>query len=146
MEKHYEKAVELFLNGRNCAQAVVCAYADELGIDFETLLKLSSSFGGGMGRLREVCGAVSGMFIVAGLKKGYISTSDDDKEKHYTLIQELGHKFQEEHGSMICRELLNLMEHESSPKPTKRTKTFYKERPCAKFIESACKILDETIS
>ncbi len=146
MEKHYEKAVELFLNGRNCAQAVVCAYADELGIDFETLLKLSSSFGGGMGRLREVCGAVSGMFMVAGLKKGYTSMNDEDKEKHYTLIQELGHKFQEEHGSMICRELLNLMEHESSPKPTKRTKTFYKERPCAKFIESACKILDETIS
>lgn len=146
MKKHYEKAVELFLSGRNCAQAVLCAYADELDIDFETLLKISSSFGGGMGKLREVCGAVSAMFMVAGLKRGYTSFSDEDKQKHYTLIQELGHKFQEEHGSIVCRELLNLLEHESSPKPTKRTENFYKERPCAKFIESACKILDETIS
>lgn len=145
MKNHSEKAVELFLSGRNCAQAVLGAYADELGIDFETLLKLSSSFGGGMGRLREVCGAVSAMFMVAGLKRGYTSLSDEDKEKHYTLIQELGHKFQEEHGSIVCRELLSLLEHESSPKPTKRTENFYKERPCAKFIEFACKILDETI-
>lgn len=145
MKNHSEKAVELFLSGRNCAQSVLCAYADELGIDFETLLKISSSFGGGMGRLREVCGGVSAMFMVAGLKRGYTTLNDEDKEKHYTLIQELGHKFQEEHGSIVCRELLNLLEHESSPKPTKRTENFYKERPCAKFIESACKILDETI-
>lgn len=146
MNKHEQKASELFSQGYNCAQSVLGAYAEELYIDFETLLKLSSSFGGGMGKLREVCGAVSGMFMVAGLKQGYSTTNDDKKKEiHYALIQELGHKFEKEHNSLICRELLNLNEKESSPKPSKRTENFYEERPCAKFITSACKILDETL-
>lgn len=147
METHSQKAVELFLEGYNCAQSVIGAYADEIGIEKETLFKLTSSFGGGMGRLREVCGAVSAMFMIAGLKKGYISPNDDvSKECHYTLIQELGHKFRDENGSIICRDLLNLMEKESVPKPAQRTEEYYNERPCARVIYSACKILDENLS
>ncbi|MGN1125577.1 MAG: C-GCAxxG-C-C family protein [Candidatus Gastranaerophilaceae bacterium] len=146
MNKHCKKANELFLKGYNCSQSVVGAYADELGIDFETLIKLSSSFGGGMGKLREVCGAVSGMFIVAGILKGY-STPNNDKIKcnHYALIQKLGHSFKDKFGSIICRELLNLDTQESPPTPTKRTVSFYKDRPCGKFIQTACDILDEEI-
>lgn len=147
MKNHSQKAVELFKQGYNCAQAVAGAYADEVGIDFETLIKLSSSFGGGMGRLREVCGAVSAIFLIAGLKKGYsIPNNDDVKQSHYELIQKLGHSFKDKNGSIICRELLNLDETESSPVPTKRTEEFYETRPCAKLIESACKILDENLT
>lgn len=146
MKTHSEKAVELFLEGYNCAQSVIGAYADELEIEKETLFRLTSSFGGGMGRLREVCGAVSAMFMVAGVKKGYITPNDDKtKEQHYTLIQELGHKFRDENGSIICRELLDLMETESVPKPAKRTEEYYNERPCARVIYSACEILDKIL-
>ncbi|HEX3028307.1 MAG TPA: C-GCAxxG-C-C family protein, partial [Clostridia bacterium] len=90
MSNNSEKAVKLFKEGYNCSQAVLGAYCEELGMDFETALKLTSSFGGGMGRLREVCGAVSSMFMIAGLKFGYTDPKDGaSKEKHYRLIQEL---------------------------------------------------------
>ena len=84
MNKHSQKAFELFQQGYNCAQSVAGAYAEEVGMDFETMIKMSSSFGGGMGKLREVCGAVSAMFLIAGLKKGYSNPNDDEvKQKHY---------------------------------------------------------------
>lgn len=141
------KAKELFKNGYNCAQAVFCTFADELGIDFETALKLSSSFGGGMGRLREVCGTVSAMFMIAGLKYGYTSNNDDDaKEKHYALIQELAQKFEEQNGSIICRELLGLDVKHDIPKPEKRTEEYYTNRPCEEFVASAAKIISDYIS
>lgn len=90
MNNHQERAEALFKQGYNCAQSVFAAYSDELGMDMETALKLSSSFGGGMGRLREVCGAVSGMFMVAGLKDGYSDPTDKEaKANHYKLIQKL---------------------------------------------------------
>ena len=142
-----EKARELFLNGYNCAQSTFCAFADDLNLDFETALKLSSSFGGGMGRLREVCGAVSSMFMIAGLKYGYTSNNDDEaKEKHYTLIQELAQKFEEKHGSIICRELLGLDVKHDSPKPEKRTEEYYINRPCEKLVASAAEIISDYIS
>ena len=111
MREHEQKARELFTSGYNCAQSTFCAFADDLGLDFETALKLSSSFGGGMGRLREVCGAVSAMFMIAGLKHGYTTNNDDlIKEKHYQLIQNLAQKFKEKnknksnvHRRVICR-------------------------------------------
>ena len=139
-----KNANELFKQGYNCAQSVFCAHCKELGIDFETGLKLSSSFGGGMGRLREVCGAVSAMFMLAGLKSGY-TTSDDDKikEEHYARIQKLAEKFKTKFGSIICRELLNKQDEKLSPVPTKRTEKFYTERPCEKFVEFASKIIQE---
>lgn len=124
MQNHEKSARELFQSGYNCAQSTFCAFCKDLNMDFETALKLTSSFGGGMGRLREVCGAVSAMFMIAGLKHGYISNCDDEaKAKHYALIQELAHEFKQKHGTIICRELLGLPEGEDNPVPSKRTET-----------------------
>ena len=145
MELGYgEKAKQLFMEGYNCSQAVLGAFCDECGLDFETAMKLASSFGGGMGRLREVCGAVSGMFMVAGLLYGY-DTPDDDcaKKAHYALVQELAAKFKEQAGSIVCREILK--NPPSGPNPTPRTEEFYKVRPCARLVILAAQILDEYI-
>lgn len=145
--RYPEKAANLFLDGYNCAQSVFCAFADDLGIDFETALKLSSSFGGGMGRLREVCGAVSAMFMIAGLKYGYTTPNNDEiKGEHYARIQELAERFKEKHGTIICRELLGLDIKQDSPIPSKRTEQYYKDRPCEGIIRDAAKIISEYIS
>ncbi len=142
------KAEELFEKGYNCAQAVFCAHCEKVGIDFETGLKLTSSFGGGMGRLREVCGAVTAMFMLIGLKGGYSSFDDDNiKENHYAKVQNLAKKFKDEFNSIICRELLNLGNNEnSSPKPTKRTEEFYKTRPCEQFIKFASELIEKELN
>lgn len=141
---HQKKAESLFKEGYNCAQAVFAAYCEELGIDCETALKLSSSFGGGMGRLREVCGAVSGMFMVAGMKYGYSNPNDAKaKAEHYKLIQDLAQKFKEQNGSIICKDLLGLSKPEGIPVPEKRTEDYYKKRPCSELVKDAAKILDE---
>ena len=111
MTTHEQQARKYFTDGYNCAQSVFLAYAKEYGFDKDTALKLSSSFGGGMGRLREVCGAVSAMFMIAGLKYGYTQNNNDEiKAKHYKFIQTLAHEFQNQNGSIICKELLDLME------------------------------------
>lgn len=141
-----EKARELFKQGYNCAQSVFCAYADEIGMDFNTALKLSSSFGGGMGRLREVCGAVSAMFMIAGLKYGYTEFDNDEvKEAHYARIQNLAKIFEQENGSIICRELLGLDVKHDSPKPSARNDEYYKTRPCEELIACAAKIISENL-
>ena len=141
-----KKASEYFKQGYNCAQAVFLAFAPLYNIDEITALKLASSFGGGMGKLREVCGAVSAMFAVAGLEKGYTSPNDDNsKGEHYLRIQKLAEIFKSEFGSIICRELLDLPQGSSAPTPTPRSENFYKERPCAKFIEHASEILEKEI-
>ena len=146
MKDYSQIAVENFEKGYNCAQSVFLSYAQDFGIDKETALKLSSSFGGGMGRLREVCGAVSAMFAIAGLQKGYTSNDDDEvKAKHYELIQKLAEEFKKEHNTIICRELLELNEQVSSPIPSKRTEEYYQERPCARFIETACKLISKEL-
>ena len=106
MSEHSEKAVELFKRGYNCSQAVVGAFSDDLNLDFSTAMKISSSFGGGMGRLREVCGALTGSFIVAGLMFGNDDPSQTGlKSEHYSLIRELADKFRQLNGSIICKEL-----------------------------------------
>ena len=146
MNDYSQKAVEYFESGYNCAQSVFLAYAQDFGFDKETALKLSSSFGGGMGRLREVCGAVSSMFAIAGLQKGYTSNNDDEvKTKHYELIQKLADEFKKEHKTIICRELLELNEQISSPVPSKRTEEYYQERPCALFIKTACELISKNL-
>ena len=138
-----QKARQLFKSGYNCAQSVFCAFAQDFGLDIETALKLSSSFGGGMGRLREVCGAVSAMFMIAGLKYGYSTNNDDKvKEKHYELIQKLAKDFEKQNGSIICRDLLGLDVKTDSPTPQKRTEEYYKTRPCEELVASACKIIE----
>lgn len=131
-----KSANELFEEGYNCAQAVFCAHCEEFGIDFETGLRLSSSFGGGMGRMREVCGALSGLFMLAGLASGYNAPNNDKlKEGHYAKIQELAGAFEAKFGSILCRDLLNLKVKKDIPTPTKRDENFYKTRPCTLFVE-----------
>ncbi len=144
--KHSEKAAELFTKGYNCAQAVVCAFCDKTGLDETTALKLSSSFGGGMGRLRQTCGAVTGAFMVAGLLNGY-TTSDDDqtKKEHYALIQDIAKRFTEKNASINCHELLGKLGSDTLPTPTPRTAEYYATRPCVRFVIQACDILDEII-
>lgn len=142
---HSYKAAELFVNGSNCAQAVVLAFRDVTGLDDEMAAKLSSSFGGGMGRMREVCGAVSGMLMVVGLLYGYDDPGEKDERKkaHYKLVQELAGQFRDEVGSIICREILK--NPPSDPAPTPRTEEFYKTRPCARMVVTAAQILDKYI-
>lgn len=144
---HYsDKAVNNFKSGYNCAQSVFLAFAEEFGFDKKTALKLSSSFGGGMGRLREVCGAVTSMFAIAGLKYGYTEPDDDEtKTEHYTRIQNLAEKFKTIHNTIICRELLDLPEGADSPIPSKRTEQYYQERPCESFIKTAAEIIEQEL-
>lgn len=139
-----EKAEELFLQGYNCAQAVAGAFAEEMGMDFETVVKTVSSFGGGMGRLREVCGTVSGMFFVAGAVYGYKDPKDfAAKKEHYERIQLLAAKFKEETGSIICRELLGAEGNDKSSTPQLRTAEYYRKRPCAQMAGLAAGIMEE---
>lgn len=146
MNSHSQKAKELFKEGYNCAQSVFCTFADDLGMDFETALKLSSSFGGGMGRLREVCGAVSAMFMIAGLKYGYTSPNNKEiKTEHYKRIQEIAQKFKDKHETIICRELLGV-DADDNPIPSDRTKEYYESRPCEQIIGDAAEIISEYIS
>ncbi len=140
---HSTKAAELFVNGCNCSQAVLVAFAEDCGIDEKMAMKLSSSFGGGMGRLREVCGAVSAMFMVTGLLVGYENTDNKEKkDNHYKLIQSLAEEFNNVHGTYICRELLGTVG-KSSPISDPRTAQYYKTRPCVKFVITAAEILDK---
>ena len=141
-----EKAEALFLEGYNCAQAVVIAFEDLHGLDRETVAKLSSSFGGGMARLREVCGSVSGMFMVAGLLYGYDDPkAKEEKAEHYARIQKLAADFTLEHGSIVCRDLLGLSEKKQEPTPEERTAEYYKKRPCKTIIGRAAEIMDNYI-
>ena len=142
---HAEKAQALFKQGYNCSQAVYLAFCDVTGMDEKTALMLSSSFGGGMGRMREVCGAVSGMFMVAGQLYGYSDPNDRNaKAEHYALIQRMAAKFREKNGSIICRELLGT--NDSAPNPTERTDRFYKKRPCAELVAMCAEITDGIIA
>lgn len=140
---HSIQAAELFLEGYNCAQAVAVAFCDVTGMDKDTAAKLASSFGGGMGRMREVCGAVSGMLMVAGSLYGYDSPNPEAQMKHYALVQGLAGKFREQAGSIICREILK--NPPSDPNPTPRTEEYYKQRPCTRLVILAAQILDEYI-
>ena len=141
-----EKARAIFKSGYNCAQAVFLAFADIMEIDEKNATKLSSSFGGGMGRLREVCGAVSGCFMVLGAVLGSDDPTDHDaKMKHYAIIQEAAAMFKEENGSYICRELLGLGEGASVPVPEKRTEEYYKRRPCDEYVAIAAEITEKIL-
>ena len=138
-------AAELFLKGYNCAQAVAIAFCDVTGLDEAMTARLSSSFGGGLGRLREVCGAVSGMAMVAGVLYGSDDPKDDAAKKaHYELIQQLAGQFRQRMGTIICRELLD--NPPSDPTPTPRTEQYYKDRPCAHMVVTAVRIMEEYIA
>lgn len=142
---HPTKAAELFLEGYNCAQAVAVAFCDVTGLDEKFTAKFTSSFGGGMGRLREVCGAVSGMFMVLGHLYGYDTPGDDAKKKElYGRVQELAKKFGEINGSIVCREILK--NPPSDPNPSPRTAEYYAKRPCVRMVMTAAELMDEFIA
>ncbi len=143
---HAEKACQLFAEGRNCSQAVFTAFCDVTEIDEELALRLSSSFGGGMGRMREVCGTCSAMFMIAGILYGYTSKNDiDEKAEHYRRIQYLAQEFKNQHETINCLELLKHLNVNKNPEPEKRTEQYYKVRPCIKFVRTAAEILDKYI-
>ena len=141
-----EKARQLFLDGYNCAQAVAGAFADLLPVEYDALMKMVSSFGGGMGRMREVCGAVSGMLLIAGYLFGYSDPqAKEEKTQHYRLIQQLAEEFRKETGSIICRELLGSAVGKPTSVPEQRTLQYYKKRPCAEIVFLAAKILEDRL-
>ena len=144
MIDHGARAEELFHKGDNCAQAVLGAFGDLTGLEEGTAMRLTSSMGGGMGRLREVCGAVSGMFLAAGLLYGYDDPADRAaKTAHYARIQALAREFQQENGSIVCRELLGLSAPGGqAPEPEARTAAYYRKRPCQALVGCAARILD----
>lgn len=149
IEKRAQRAVELFKQGFNCSQAVFTSCADLYGIDDEKLaLRLSASFGGGMGRMRLVCGAASGMFMLAGLHNGSCTPHDNDgKMANYAFVQQLAGEFKAKYGSLICAELLGLapkgqcnVQLDLDPRPAERTQQYYEKRPCPEMIAEAVRI------
>lgn len=146
MSEKSVKARELFLKGYNCSQSVIGAFCEDLRLDFKTAMLISSSFGGGMGGLRETCGALSGAFMVIGLKYGY-TTPDNPNEKAelYKKVRIVAEAFKEKYNTMLCRELLEAKNLIVKTEPSIRTEKYYKERPCAVFVESAVEILEEIL-
>ena len=148
MEKRIEKAVELFKEGYNCSQSVVAAFADMYGFTNEQALKMSASFGGGIGRMRQTCGAACGLFMLAGLETGCTEGKDrEGKENNYKVVQALAEEFRKRNGSLICAELLGLSKTAPTPAtPEARTAEYYKKRPCVKMVEEAARIWCEYLS
>ncbi|MBE6737342.1 MAG: C_GCAxxG_C_C family protein [Ruminococcaceae bacterium] len=142
-----DKAKELFLKGYNCSQAVFGAFCEDFGIDFSLGVKISSGFGGGFARRREVCGAVSGAVMVLSLLHGYTDAeAKEEKIKLYEEVRGVLADFEKEVGSIVCRELLGLEEKISSPVPEERTKMYYEKRPCAEIVYTAAKFVEEHIA
>ena len=139
-----ELAKQYFKEGYNCCQAVVLAFAPEMGVAPQTALAIASSFGGGIGRLREVCGAFSGACIVAGALWGYTDPkAKEEKAEHYKLIQQMAAAFEAKNGSIICGVLTGIRK--DSHIPAERTEAFYQKRPCVELVGDAAEILEKII-
>lgn len=145
MIDHAEKARELFKQGYNCTQAVLGAFSEETGLDMDIAMRLGASLGGGMGRLQEVCGSVSGMFMVAGLLKAHpVPDSHAANADHYRLIQKLAKEFEKENGSIVCRDLLGLTQKQQASDVDKAVKA-YKKRPCIELVYCAAAIAEQML-
>ena len=142
MEDRVQKAVELFKSGYNCSQSVVAAFADMYEFTPEQALRMAASFGGGIGRMRETCGAACGLFLVAGLETGATEAADRaGKAANYAVVQELAAEFKKRNGSLVCGELLGLKKQDPvTSVPEERTAQYYSKRPCAKMVEEAARI------
>ena len=146
-EDRQEKAEKLFMEGYNCCQAVLLAFEDILEVDRGTLLRVASGFGGGMARLREVCGTVSAMAMIAGFLSPAVDPSNmEQRRENYALVQKFAARFKEEKGSIVCREILGLRkpapgEAPESPMPSARTPEYYRTRPCAATVGFAARIV-----
>ena len=146
-QERAEQAREYFTSGYNCAQSVFLAYRDITDIDEVLAATISAPFGGGMGRLREVCGAVSGMTMVAGFIAPNSQPNDNENKKNcYATVQALAEEFRAENGSIVCRELLGLAQQKDDPTPSPRTGEYYKRRPCAEYVAIAARIVGEKIN
>jgi len=142
IEARAQRATDLFKQGYNCSQAVFASCADIYGVTDESLaLRLSASFGGGIGRMRMVCGAASGMFMLAGLQNGSSTPHDNEgKMANYAFVQQLAGEFKAQYGSLICAELLGLAPKPQDPKPEERTQQYYEKRPCSEMVAQAVRI------
>ncbi len=139
-----EIAESYFKKGYNCAQAVALAFKDEVNMDEKTLAMAVSGFGGGFGRLREVCGAVSGMVAILSMLEGSFDPKDDSQKAGiYRKVQYLANEFKVRNGKIVCRELLNLPNEIESHVPDARTKEYYKKRPCVSLVGDAAEILED---
>ncbi len=141
-EERINQAVELFKEGFNCSQSVVAAFADKYGFTREQALRMSASFGGGIGRMRETCGAACGLFMLAGLETGATEGADrEGKAANYALVQELAEEFKQRNGALRCADLLGLSKKEPIVStPEARTNQYYAKRPCVKMVEEAARI------
>jgi len=141
-EERIEKAVALFKEGFNCSQSVVAAFADQYGFTPEQALRMSASFGGGIGRMRETCGAACGLFMLAGLETGAVEGADrEGKARNYAVVQELAEEFKRRNGALKCADLLGLSKKEPVVStPEARTAQYYAKRPCVKMVEEAARI------
>ena len=141
-EERIEKAVALFKEGFNCSQSVVAAFADQYGFTHEQALRMSASFGGGIGRMRETCGAACGLFMLAGLETGAVEGADrDGKARNYAVVQELAEEFKRRNGALKCADLLGLSKKEPVVStPEARTAQYYAKRPCVKMVEETARI------
>ena len=150
IEERVERARNYFLEGYNCAQAVVMAFDDIMAMNVAQLARLAAPFGGGMGRMREVCGTVSGMAMVAGA----IAPSNDPKnleerKTNYALVQTFAESFRQENGDIVCRRLLGLepvVERAETAMPSERTAEYYKKRPCVEYVACAARIVAEHLA
>ena len=141
-----EIAVENFMKGCNCSQSVISAFAEDLGMSRDTAMCISEGFGGGMGRMRSVCGAVSAMFMACGLKLSKGDPKDTEtRALIYKTVQEMAAEFKEKYGTIVCAELLKGISTSSGSVPTTRDAKFYKERPCAQFVEYAAEIVERKL-
>ena len=143
-ETRADRAEALFRQGYNCSQSVFAAFADVAGMSVEEAAQLASPFGAGFGKLREVCGAVSGMTMLAGKLKGYSDPeARDEKVELYKLVQKMCAEFEEKEGSIICRELLGLEKGEDLGEPAVRTEEYYRSRPCVGACRTAAEIAEK---
>lgn len=142
IEERVKQAVQNFASGYNCAQSVFLAYADIVGVDFDLAKRMSVSFGGGMGRMREICGTVSAMVMLTGFRYPVDDPKDQQaRTRNYAMVQRQGAAFKELYGTLVCRELLPAAAAaQRDPSPSLRTPEYYAKRPCARYVESAARI------
>lgn len=140
-----EKAISSFRGDFNCAQSIFSAFVPQYGLDKDTALKIATGFGGGMGRMQKTCGAVSGAFMVIGLRYG-MGTNDDTeaRDKTYQVVREFSNRFQEIHGSIICKELLGCDINTSEGKEYYDQNDFF-EKKCFEYVKDSAKILEEIL-
>ena len=147
LEDRIQKSVEFFMQGYGCCQSVVCAFADIYGLDNEMALRIAAGFGGGVGRMRMMCGTVSALVILAGLEKGQTRGEDrEGKTACYQLVRELLDTFKQRNGSIICAELLQMQgvkAETNTAQPDERNAEYYRVRPCARKVESAARVFAE---